>query len=84
MLECKQSAPNFVKIYVTIRSHIILILDLIRSELYELFVLEFAIAESDFVYSLASTNLDKLVPNMVTIYMTMRSWMSSIMGQIGQ
>ena len=40
----------------------------------ELFALEFAkIAESDFVYTLASTNADQLVPNMVTMYMTMRS-----------
>ena len=46
----------------------------------ELIALEFAnIAESD-VYTLASTNVDQLVPNMVTIYMTMRSWMSSIVG----
>ena len=48
----------------------------------ELFVLEFAkIAESDFVYTLASTNVDQLVPNMITIYMTIRYWMSLIMGQ---
>ena len=60
-------------------------MDLIRAELSELFALEFGkIAESDFVYTLASTNVDQLVPNMVTIYMTMRSWMSSIMGQIRQ
>ena len=61
------------------------IMDLIGSELSKLFALEFAkIPESDFVYTLASTNVDQLVPNMVTIYMTMRSWMSSIIGQIGQ
>ena len=62
-------------------------MDLIRPELSELFALEFAkIAESDFVYTLASTNVDQLVPNMVTIYMymTMRSWMSSILGQMRQ
>ena len=29
-----------------------------------------------FVYTLASTNIDQLVSDMVTIYMTMRSWMS--------
>ena len=80
-----QSAPNLVKIYVTIRSQMSLIIDLIESELSELFALEFAkIAESDFVYTLASTNVDQLVANMVTIYMTLRSLMSSIMGQIGQ
>ena len=58
-------------------------MDLIGPELSELFALEFAIiAESDFVYTLASTNVDQIVPNMVTIYMTVRSWMSLIMGQI--
>ena len=55
-----QSAPNLVKIYVTIRSRMRLIMDLIRPELFELFTLEFAqIAESDFVYTLASTNVDQ-------------------------
>ena len=44
------------------------IMDLIRPELSELYALEFAkIAESDFVYTLASTNVDQLVSNMVTI-----------------
>ena len=58
-------------------------MDLIRPELSELFALEFVkIAESDFVYILASINVDQSVPNMVAIYMTMRSWMRSIMGQI--
>ena len=62
-----------------------LIMDLIGPELSELFALEFAkIAEYDFVYTLVSTNVDQLVPNMVTIYMTLRSWMSLIMGQIQQ
>ena len=44
------------------------IMDLIGPELSELFALEFAkIAESDFVFTLASTNVDQRVPNMVTI-----------------
>ena len=60
-----------------------LIMGLIRPELSQLFALEFAkIAESAFVYTLASINVDQLVPNIVTIYMTMRSWMSLFMGQI--
>ena len=47
-----------------------LIMDLIGPELSK-----FAkIAESDFVYILASTNVDQLVPNMVTMYMTMSFW----------
>ena len=58
-------------------------MDLIGPELSELFPLEFAkIAESDFVYTIASTNIDQLAPNMVTVYITIRSWMSLIMGQI--
>ena len=71
--------------YVAIRSWMSLIMNLIKAELFELFALEFAkIAESDFVYTLASTNVDQWVPNMVTICITMRSWMNSIMGQIQQ
>ena len=55
-----QSAPNFVKMYVTIRSRMSLIMDLIGPELSELSALEFAnITESDFVYTLASTNVDQ-------------------------
>ena len=54
-----QSAPNLVKMYLTIRSQMTWIIDLIGPELSELFALEFAkIAESDFVYILASTNVD--------------------------
>ena len=55
-----QSAPNLVKMYVTIRSQMSLIMDLIGPELWELFALEFAkITEFDFVYTLASTNVDQ-------------------------
>ena len=70
--------------YVTIESRMSWIMDLIGSELCELFALELAkIAESDsFFFTLASTSVDQLATNIVTIYMTMRSWMSSIMGQI--
>ena len=74
-----QSAPNLFKMYLTIRSRMRVIMDLIGPELSELFPLEFAkIAESDFVYTIASTNVDQLVPNMVTVYMMM----SFIMGKI--
>ena len=67
--------------YVTIRLWMSSYMDLIRPELFELFALEFPkINESDFVYPLAPRNVDQLIPNMVT----MRSWMSLIMGQIGQ
>ena len=80
-----QSAPRLVKMYMTIRSGMSSIMDLIGPELSVLFALEFAkITESEFVHTLASTNVDQVVPSMVTIYMTMRSWMISIMGQIRQ
>ena len=36
----------------------------------------------DFVYTLASANVDQSVPNLATIYMPIRSRMTSIMGQI--
>ena len=51
-----QSAPNLVKMYMTIRTHMSLIMDLIGAELCELFALEFA------MYTLASINVDKGVP----------------------
>ena len=80
-----QSAPNLVNMYVTIRSRMILIMGLIGPELSEFIALEFAkIAKSDFVYTLASITVDQLVPNMVTINMTMIFRMSLIMGQIRQ
>ena len=56
-----QSAPNLLKMYVNIRSQMSWIINLIGPELSELFALEFAkIAESDFVYNLAATNVDQL------------------------
>ena len=56
----------------------------IESEHPELFALEFGkIAESDFVYTLASTNIDQSTPHLVKMYVTIRSRMSSIMDLIG-
>ena len=53
------------------------------SEHLELFALEFRkIAESDFVYTPASTNIDQSAPNLVKMCMTIRSRMSSIMDVI--
>ena len=61
-----------------------LIMGQIEPEHPELFAFEFGkIAESDFVYTLASTNIDQSAPNLVKMYMTIRSWMSSIMDLIG-
>ena len=55
----------------------------IESEHPELFALEFGkIAESDFVYTLASTNIYQSALHLVKMYVTIRSWMISIMDLI--
>ena len=60
-----------------------LIMDSIGQELSELLALEFAkIAECDFVYTLASTNINQSALNLVKMYVTIRSRMSSIMDLI--
>ena len=49
----------------------------------ELFALELGkIAAFNFVYSLASTNINQSAPNLVTMYMSIRFQMSLIMGQV--
>ena len=50
----------------------------------ELFAIEFGkIAEYDFVYTLASTNINQSTPNLVKMYVIIRSQMSLIMDLIG-
>ena len=59
------------------------IMGLIGPEQLELFVLELGkIAAFDFVYTLASTDINQSAPNLVTMYMSIRSQMSLIMGQV--
>ena len=60
-----------------------LIVEQIKSDYTELFALEFGkIAESDFVYTLSSTNINQSAPNLVKMYVIIRSRMSSIMDLI--
>ena len=67
-----------------IKSRMSLIMGQIESEHPELFALEFGkIAESDIVYTLASTNINQSTPNLVKMYVTIRSQMSLIMDIIG-
>ena len=67
-----------------IKSRMSSIMGQIESEHPELFALEFGkIEESDFVYTLASINIDQSAPNLVKMYMTIRCQMSSIMDLIG-
>ena len=55
----------------------------IESKHPELFALEFGkIAESDFVYILASTNINQSALHLVKMYVTIRSLMISIMDLI--
>ena len=77
-----QSAPNLVKMYMTIRSRKSVIMDLMGLELSKLSALEFQFAIFNFVYTLASANIDQSVPNLATIYIPIKSRTSSIMGQI--
>ena len=66
-----------------IKSRISSILGQIKLKHPELFALEFGkIAESDFVYTLASTNIEQSTPNLVKMYVTIRLRMSSIMDLI--
>ena len=69
-----QSVPNLATIYMPVKSRISSIMGQIESEYPELFALEFRkIAESDFVYILASTNINQSSPNLVKMYMTTRA-----------
>ena len=69
---------------MTMRAQISSIMGQIEPDYLELFALEFGkIVESDFVYTLASTNIDQSAPNLVKMYMTIRSRMSLIMDLIG-
>ena len=55
----------------------------IEREHLELFALEFGkIAEYDLVYTLSSTNIDHSAPNLVKMYVIIRSRMSFIMDLI--
>ena len=66
------------------RARMSLIMGQIEPEHPELFALEFRkIAESDFVYTLVSTNINQSTPNLVKMYMIVRSQMRLIMDLIG-
>ena len=59
-------------IYLPITSQMSAILEQIKPEHPELFALEFGkIAETDFVYALASTNINQSAPNLVRMYVTL-------------
>ena len=79
-----QPVPNLATIYMPIKSQMSSILGQIESEHRELVALEFGkIAESNFVYIPASTNIDKSAPNFFKMYVTIRLRMNSIMDLIG-
>ena len=78
-----KSLPNLVTIHIPMRARMSSIMGQIEAEHPELFALEFGKdAESDFVYTLASTDIDLSAPNLVKMYMTIRSRMSSVLDLI--
>ena len=67
-----------------IKSQMSLIMEQIKPKHPELFALEFGkIVESDFVYTLASTDINQSPPDLVKMYVTVRSRMSSITDLMG-
>ena len=67
-----------------IRSQMSSIMEQIELKYLELLVLEFRkIAEFDFVDTLASTNINQSTPNLVKMYLTIRSRTKLIMDLIG-
>ena len=68
---------------MTKRSRISIIMSIIGPEHLELFALELEkIAECDFVYTLASTNINPSAPNLVKMFVTIRSQMTFTMDLI--
>ena len=66
-----QSAPNLVKIFMSNRIGMNSIMGPIALEQLQLFALELGkIATFDFVYCLASTNINQSAPNLVTMNMS--------------
>ena len=75
-----QSVLNLATIYMPIRSRMSSIMGQIEPEHLELFALEFGkIAGSVFVYTLACIDINQSAPNLVKMYVTIRSRMSWIM-----
>ena len=67
-----------------IRSWMSSIMGQIEAEHPDLFALEFGkIAEYDFVYTISSTNIDQSAPNLVKMYVIIRSLITLIMDLIG-
>ena len=67
-----------------IRSQMSSIMGQIEPKHTELFAHEFGkFAEYDFVYTVASTNINQSTPNLVKMYVIIRSQMSLIMDLIG-
>ena len=76
-----QSAPNLVRMYMTTRAQMSLIMDLNGPELSELFALKLENLPYLSLFTLSSANIDQSLPNLVTIYMPIKSQMSLILRQ---
>ena len=79
-----QSVPNLARIYMPVRSQMSSIMGQIEPEHLELFTLEFGkMAYYDFAYTRSSTNINQSAPNLVKLYVSIRSRMSLNMDLIG-
>ena len=62
-----------------------LIMEQMKPEHSELFALEFGkIAETDIAYTLSSTNMDQSAPNLLKMYVTIRSRTGSIGAELSE
>ena len=79
-----QLAPNLVDMYVTVQSRMNYTIDLLRTEhLRFICPLIRKTAITNFVYTLASANIDQSAPNLAKICMINRSQLSLIMSPLG-
>ena len=80
----EQSVPNLATIYMLIRSRMSLIMCQIEPEHSELYALEFGKLLNMTLFTLlSSTNIDQSAPNLVKMYVIIRSGMRLIMDLIG-
>ena len=78
-----QSVHNLVKMNTTIISRMSLIMDIIRPELSKLSALKLENLPYLTLFALASASIDQSAPNLVTVYITIRSRTILIMDIFG-
>ena len=77
-----QSVPNLATIHMPMRAQMSLIMGQIEQNIRSYLPLNLEKLQNLTVYTLASTNIDRSAPNLVVLYVTIRSRMSSIIDLI--